>query len=71
LLGKYVLDSFDDVAAALLQNRRENRRNTEHLRGLRQRDDVVDDKLRPVTVRVRKLESLMIDKEEDTLFGRE
>jgi hypothetical protein len=51
------LNSFDDVTAAFLQNRREDRWNIERLCRLGQGDNIVDDELWLVAVSVRKLKS--------------
>jgi hypothetical protein len=57
LVGEDILNSFDDVTAAFLQNRREDRWNIERLCRLGQGDNIVDDELWLVAVSVRKLKS--------------
>ena len=59
------------MPAALRQHRREDGGDAEGLRALGERDDVGDDRLRLMAVEVGELEGLMVDQEEDALFGRE
>jgi hypothetical protein len=68
LVGKYVLEPLDEVTAARCRYCREYRGNAEDFRAFGERDDVADDKLRVVAVKVRELKWLMIDKNKDTLL---
>ena len=71
LVGEHVLQALDELAAAVLQHRGQDRRHVENLRCLRQRDDVVHDHRRLVAVQVGELEGLVVDQDQDQLLGGE
>src|SRR5207237_8461975 len=60
LLGKDILKLLDQVAAAVLDDRREKCRYAKDLRGLGKAHDVIDDGLRIVAAESRELERLMV-----------
>ena len=69
LAGKHVGDLREEEPAALRDHAGEDGRNTEGLGGLRQRGRVVDHHLRIVAVQVRELVGLVVDQNEDRVFG--
>src|SRR5207237_227240 len=71
LVGEDGLDAADDVPAARRNDSRQNRGHAEELRRLRQRDDVIHDELRLVTVQIGELSALMIDQEQRAVFRSE
>src|ERR1700688_2591147 len=71
LVGKYVLQTLDEVPTAFRQYSGQYGRNPECFRALRERDYVGNDRLRFVTVKVGELEWLMVDENQYALFRRE
>ncbi len=71
LLGEDILQSLDEIAAALLDHRGENGGDIENLRGLGEANDIVDDHCRLVAVQVGELVGLMVNQHEDAVFGAE
>jgi hypothetical protein len=68
LIRENVRDLRKDKAAALGENARQDGRNPERLRNLRQPHRIVDGHLRVVAVEVRELIRLVIDQHEDAVF---
>ena len=71
LIWKDRLNLLEDVAATRRADRRQNRRDVEHLRHLGERRDVVDDHRGVVTVDVGELRWLVIDEENHAVLRRQ
>ena len=67
--GKYVGDLLKEKSTARRDHAGENGRNIEGFCQLRQRGRVVDHHLRIVAVQVRELIRLVVDQNEDRVFG--
>src|SRR5258708_2801794 len=68
LIREYVLKTLYDFSAASFEHRAQNNRNFEGLGELTESNHVVHDHRRFVTVKVRELQRLMIDEENDALL---
>src|SRR5467141_513057 len=64
-----ILKPLDDIAAAFLKHRGQDRGRVENFHRLGEADDVVDDHRRLVAVQIGELVRLMVDQHEDAVFG--
>jgi hypothetical protein len=69
VVGKYVRDLGEDEAAPIGDHARQNRGHAEGLSGLRQSRRIVDHHLRLVAIHVCELVGLVVDQNEDRVFG--